>query len=157
MKHVHFAESGENWRPRIPRTIQCQEVLLPLLQRMLSLMPREYPGWQSVFVMAGAPYCSAVGLRGFLQLHLVPPWVFLWKLGSCKGSWSVMMSVTLVSVSVSSNTVHKNGAKSSVHVLLNLPIPRKRGHIKWKVEELAEFLATDEFCCVVFSPPSAIR
>lgn len=51
----------------------------------------------------------------------------------------LIISVTLISVSVSSNTVHKNGAKSSVRVLLDLLIPRKRGHFTWKVGELAEF------------------
>lgn len=136
---MHFAKSGKNSRPGIPKTMPGN-VATPFCKGCHPSCQESTLGDRVLF-----SWCTLLAVLWVLRFSVD-------VCGASSVSWNqgllvkvgvlwrkLIISVTLISISVSSNTVHKNGAKSSVRVLLDLLIPRKRGHVMWKVGELAEF------------------
>lgn len=87
-------QTGESSGPGIPRTTQCQKMLLPSSAKDECLDAKRAL-WVTGCISHGLVHLtgSAVGLRGFLHLCLVPPLsaetrVCWWKLRSWKESWS---------------------------------------------------------------------
>lgn len=72
--HMHFSKSRESSGPGIPRTIQCQEMLLPPSAKDAFLDARRALGVTGC-ISHGLVHLtgSAMDLRGFLHLCLVPP------------------------------------------------------------------------------------
>lgn len=86
---MHFAKSGEN--SGIPRATQCQEKLLPLSTK--DAFDAKRVPWVTGCFSRGLVHLagSAVGLRSFLQLCLVPP--LSAKTGSAGEKWGPVEKV----------------------------------------------------------------